>query len=352
MRKIHLLFLTLLLFISANIASANTQDCGDGCSDVQAYGLSADEILAYIPPIFESPRVDHNLMNDRRYMRVNGVMEVHDAPNGAIIRRQEAGFNFITALGEENGWVQINAGEWVRKDILQDSNNVISSFSGIFLHEGFPKYPVAWALINVYPSKMPGGAPVESNGLIRRYTLLNIFASVMVDGWQWYQIGVDKWIIQTHVGKVAPLDRPQEVDTHRWISIDLFEQVVIVFEGNQPIFATLIASGLPQWQTREGLYHIYFRRTRGDMRGGVVGDDYYVIEEVPWTLFFDEGRALHAAYWHDGFGFRRSHGCVNLSITDAHWLYRWVAEEFDSFVSLNTESDGPAVWVYHSAPYR
>ncbi|HRF96223.1 MAG TPA: L,D-transpeptidase, partial [Aggregatilineales bacterium] len=72
----------------------------------------------------------------------------------------------------------------------------------------------------------------------------------------------------------------------------------------------------------------------------------------PWTMYFDEGRALHGAYWHDGFGFRRSHGCVNLSITDARLLYDWVAEQYPDYVSSNVEEDGPAVWVYHSAPYR
>ncbi len=343
---------TIFSLIITSISFAHTQDCLDGCSSTQAYGLPADDVLAYVPPTFERAAVDYNLMNDRRYMRVNGMMEVFDAPNGNFVRMQEAGFNFVTVLGEQDGWVRINANEWVHKDILEDSNSVVSSFSGIFLNGEFPKYPVAWALINVYPSKEPGGSPVESNGIVRRYTLLHIYSSVMIDGWEWYQVGVDKWLIQTHVGKVSPLDRPAEIDTDRWVSIDLFEQVVIAFEGDKPLFATLIASGLPQWQTREGMYHIYFRKTRDDMTGGVVGDDYYLIEEVPWTMYFDEGRALHGAYWHDGFGFRRSHGCVNLSITDAHWLYRWVAEQYDDFVSSNIEEDGPAVWVYHSAPYR
>ncbi|HRF95323.1 MAG TPA: hypothetical protein PLZ51_09010, partial [Aggregatilineales bacterium] len=224
-------FLLLMSLIVTSVSLANTQDCQDGCSSTQAYGLSADEILAYVAPTFERPAINHTLLNDRRYMRVNGIMEVFDAPNGNFVRMQEAGFNFVTALGEQDGWVRINNNEWVRKDILEDSNDVVSSFSGIYLNGEFPKYPVAWSLINVYPSKEPGGSPVESNGLVRRYTLLHIYASVMIDGWEWYQVGVDKWLIQTHVGKVSPLDRPAEIDTDRWVSIDLFEQVVIIFEG-------------------------------------------------------------------------------------------------------------------------
>jgi lipoprotein-anchoring transpeptidase ErfK/SrfK len=87
------------------------------------------------------------------------------------------------------------------------------------------------------------------------------------------------------------------------------------------------------------------------MNGGRAGYDFYYLEEVPWTMFFDEGRALHGAYWHDEFGYRHSHGCINLSLTDAHWLYRWVEEEMGSHASANIEH-GPAVYIYTSGEYR
>jgi lipoprotein-anchoring transpeptidase ErfK/SrfK len=51
--------------------------------------------------------------------------------------------------------------------------------------------------------------------------------------------------------------------------------------------------------------------------------DAYYLEDVPWTMYFDEARALHGAYWHNGYGYPRSHGCVNLSPGDARWLYEW-----------------------------
>ena len=47
------------------------------------------------------------------------------------------------------------------------------------------------------------------------------------------------------------------------------------------------------------------------------------IQDVPWTMYFYESYALHGAFWHDGFGRVRSHGCVNLSPEDAHWLFDW-----------------------------
>jgi len=43
-------------------------------------------------------------------------------------------------------------------------------------------------------------------------------------------------------------------------------------------------------------------------------------------------------YWHDRFGDRRSHGCVNLSPIDARWFYEW------------TEPNVPdGWWAIHSA---
>ncbi len=49
----------------------------------------------------------------------------------------------------------------------------------------------------------------------------------------------------------------------------------------------------------------------------------YYIEDVPWTMYFDGPRALHGAFWRTRFGYPQSHGCVNLSVGDAHWLFNW-----------------------------
>src|SRR4029077_3523444 len=49
----------------------------------------------------------------------------------------------------------------------------------------------------------------------------------------------------------------------------------------------------------------------------------YAVERVPWVMFFHDDQALHGAYWHDRFGQRHSHGCVNLAPRDARWLFAW-----------------------------
>ena len=351
---IPLAALIVLLFAVSSVAAEGNCDstnCVEVAAAVPAYGLSAAEIDAYVEPEFKTPFFDHNRIHDRSYHQVSGALDIYDAPNGSVIRTLDAGFNFVTVAAWQDGWIQINDGEWVQANVLTDVYNIVSHFKGVLLPETMPQYQIGWMLKNVYPSSEPGGNPLEANGLIFRYTRVNIFASVEIDGWNWYQVGPDNWVHQTSLGKVIPIARPVEVETDRWVAVDLYEQVLVAYEGEQPVFATLISSGLPRWPTREGTFNIYLRRTREDMSWGTPGDDFYYLEEVPWTMFFDQGRALHGTYWHDGLGYRRSHGCVNMSITDAHWLYTWVAQDFETMYSKVIE-EGPVVHVFSSGVYE
>jgi lipoprotein-anchoring transpeptidase ErfK/SrfK len=56
---------------------------------------------------------------------------------------------------------------------------------------------------------------------------------------------------------------------------------------------------------------------------GTVGKDAYYLEDLPWTMYYDGPRALHGAYWRAKMGFTQSHGCINMTIGDAHWLFNW-----------------------------
>jgi hypothetical protein len=349
------LMLCVLIFIAVPLSLAEECTTEKGCVTSAPAGLTAEQIAAINHAAVTQLEPNTSLMYDRRYMRITGGTNVYDAPNGNVLRWMDPGFVFVTAYPDENGWTRINRAEWVPTENMVSARTV-SSFTGIFLPDPMPaEYSYAWALVDIYASTVPGvEAPEDADEslLIPRYSLLNIYAVVEVDGYRWYQIGADKWLHQHKVGKVTPLsERPTGVDTDLWFSIDLFEQTIVVYENGRPIFATLVATGLPRWPTYEGTFHIYYRNEREQMTWGVVGDDYYLLEEVPWTMFFDEGRALHGAYWHDGFGYRRSHGCVNLSISDAKWMYDKVAAFLGEDAPAAVDN-GPAVHVYSSDTYR
>lgn len=265
----------------------------------------------------------------------------------------------MTTLGEENGWTRINRNEWVTSDMITPLTNSISSFTGIPLPAEPLPHPIGWALVDTYLSSVPGvwaDKNTEGARLVSKYEALNFYSSTTVNDEEsgedrvWYQVGVNEWIHQYNVSKFEALtELPEGVDTDLWFAIDLYEQNVTMYRGTTPVFVTLTGTGLPRWPTVEGVFHIYYRTERENMSWGTVGDDYYLLEEVPWTMYFDEGRALHGAYWHNSFGYRRSHGCVNLSITDAHYIYEQVANSLGADATSTT--DGPAVYVFSSGAY-
>ena len=60
--------------------------------------------------------------------------------------------------------------------------------------------------------------------------------------------------------------------------------------------------------------------------GTAPNDPYYNLKDVPWVqYFYTSGESIHGTYWHDLFGRPRSHGCVNVSIQNANWLYLWAS---------------------------
>lgn len=340
--KARILVLSLIILMIVPVAFVAAQD--------DPPGLSPAEIAAYPTPNVTQIYADANLLHDRIYRRVTGVMNRFDAPNGTMIDTLGTGFNFITVrqFSADGAWAEVSEGKWVPTSTLSEEVP-LSTYAGVLLPEDPLPYPMAWTLVHLRPSATPGAEADPNNPFYYRYSKVNIYATVVVDGWNWYQIGVDEWVKQTSVAMIIPVERPDEVDTERWVSVDLYEQVAIAYEDERPVFATLISSGMADWPTNEGLFHIYLRYPRHLMSGGEELDDFYYIEEVPWTMYFDDQIALHGAYWHDGFGFRRSHGCVNMSVTDAHWLYEWAEAELDFTVSNDT---GAAVYVYSSGDYR
>ncbi|MBK7074794.1 MAG: L,D-transpeptidase [Myxococcales bacterium] len=138
-----------------------------------------------------------------------------------------------------------------------------------------------------------------------------------------YRIGDGEWIDAGQVRVAMPMPMPAGVKPgERWIDVDLDQQLLVAYEGDLPVYATLVSTGLKDTPTETGIYRIWKKVSETDMKG-LTGEDPYSVATVPWTQFFspEKGLALHTSYWHDRFGFQKSHGCVNLAPRDARWLY-------------------------------
>jgi lipoprotein-anchoring transpeptidase ErfK/SrfK len=119
----------------------------------------------------------------------------------------------------------------------------------------------------------------------------------------------------------APGIRPLNVGTNdRWVDVDLSSQTTYAYQGDQMVNQFVVSTGLWPHLTITGLYRIYVKYRYADMQG----DDYY-LPNVPYVMYFYKGYGLHGTYWHNNFGHPMSHGCINLRIDDAGWLFNWAA---------------------------
>jgi len=109
----------------------------------------------------------------------------------------------------------------------------------------------------------------------------------------------------------------------KWVHVDLPEQTLVAYEGQKPVYATVISSGKEGYEPPTGLFKVQQKYISTTMNATDPIDGFYEVEEVPWTLYYHRGYALHGAYWHTDFGKVRSHGCTNIAPVDARWIYYW-----------------------------
>jgi hypothetical protein len=340
-KKIALTLILAGIFwaFSAQTASAN----------VNCYHYS-DEI-GYLcgtnapPTTFVAPATPANsFLPTTSYGRLAKDTYIYNAPNGSVVRHEPYGYLMVTINGWETvdgkKWYMINPGEYVPETHM--IRQEMSTYKGVEVLRQ-PERPFGWIVArgDVIPSREPFAEPDPLLGKMYRYDFVEIFDAVEDDeGWLWYDVGQGRWLRQTEVSIVDLSERPAEVgENEYWTEVDLYEQTFAAYEGDRMVFATLISSGLNRWPTWEGLFQVFDRHVKTKMSGAEGQVDYYFVQDVPHTMFFDELTeiALHGAYWHDRFGFKHSHGCVNMPPYASEWVYNWSAEaENDLWVLVHT----------------
>jgi hypothetical protein len=114
-----------------------------------------------------------------------------------------------------------------------------------------------------------------------------------------------------------------------WMHVSILRQSLVAYEGEKPVYATLVSTGIDGLgdpaetkSTIRGQFLVHTKHVTITMDSEEESDP-FDLRDVPYVQYFNEGFALHAAYWHDAFGQPYSHGCVNLSPLDAQWLFHW-----------------------------
>jgi lipoprotein-anchoring transpeptidase ErfK/SrfK len=198
-----------------------------------------------------------------------------------------------------------------------------------------------------------GGAEYLGNPLTEEYALGGTTYQVFERGQLAWQQGKDPWLVP--VGKlladkykldqqpIAQADIPTYSEElfipppeptpepepeiaavpngETWIDINLSAQYMVVYGGDAVIFETYISSGAAGFETPAGTFFINSKTPVQDMEG-VIGGEYYNVPEVPSVMYFTgEGHAIHGTYWHSNFGAPMSHGCINVPMDLAAYLY-------------------------------
>jgi len=104
----------------------------------------------------------------------------------------------------------------------------------------------------------------------------------------------------------------------RWLQVDLSSQRLIAWEGSTPVYAVIVSTGKPSTPTVTGVFEVQSMHRLARMRGAD-----YDVPDVPWTMYYYRGYAIHGAYWHHNFGTPVSHGCVNVAVDHAQWFFNW-----------------------------
>ncbi|NOY99347.1 MAG: L,D-transpeptidase family protein [Chloroflexi bacterium] len=162
--------------------------------------------------------------------------------------------------------------------------------------------------------------------------------SNLVDEQVWYRLADDKWKDEYYYApashlRILPEEEltpisPDVPNYRKSIEVRLSQQLVVAYEGSTPVFATRAATGAQfstgRYYTPKGEFITYHKRPSRHMAAGNLAANGYDLPGVPWVMYITEsGISFHGTYWHNDFGRPRSHGCINLSMQAAKWLFRW-----------------------------
>ena len=131
---------------------------------------------------------------------------------------------------------------------------------------------------------------------------------------------------------VAPINPDVDPNDKR-MEANLDFQTLSCYEGNTEVYFCRIASGLgydpstgqasDKLATPVGNLLTHWKIISLNMTAGTFQSGYST-PAVPWsTMISGDGVAIHGAFWHNAFGEKRSHGCINVTPEDAKWIFRW-----------------------------
>lgn len=170
---------------------------------------------------------------------------------------------------------------------------------------------------------------------------------VIVSGIHYLETKTGDWLRDERLVRIDKFkNKPGWANGKRsWIHVSILQQSLVMYVGEKPVYATLVSTGqdglgdpLETKSTVRGQFLIHTKHVSVTMDSEAEGDE-FDLRDVPYVQYFQEGYALHTAFWHDSFGQPYSHGCINLSPLDARALFHMtdppVPQTWHGAMSLN-----------------
>ena len=187
-------------------------------------------------------------------------------------------------------------------------------------------YKAAKYIVSVNKKAVTTGDPIARHSLVKLTG-----DTVVISGTRYDETDEGWWMKAVEGQKTDPGPAPKDLAPgEKWIDVNLKTQMLVAYEGDKAVFVTAVSTGRENKDEKEkdhrtppGTYRIREKHIAATMDGDHATDGPYSIEDVPWIMYFNASYALHGAFWHSNFGREQSHGCVNLSPTDAKTMFGW-----------------------------
>jgi hypothetical protein len=170
-----------------------------------------------------------------------------------------------------------------------------------------------------------------------------------------YETQDGSWLSDKDVSRLDPARKMPAwgKNGEKWIDVNVTKQTLVLYEGTNAVYATLVSTGEAGLEdaehstaTRRGIFRIHTKFISATMSSDEAGEE-FELRDVPYVQYFEEGYALHGAYWHDRFGVPKSHGCINLAPEDARRIFFWTEPALPSgFHAVLKPLKGTVIFVH------
>jgi len=295
-----------------------------------------------------------------------GIVKVFDAPStaGKIVatcKRDDllpiTGSVTGGEVGDRNRlWYQIGTEGYASSAFIQPMRTILNEPSpDPLLNGALGEVTVPFVECHARPS-------LASMTIYRMYyeTTYWIERKVKGDGGSaWYRIFDDlhkvEYFVPAEYLRIVPPEEfaplsPQVDPNLKRIEVHLDRQELLAYEDQTLVRTARVSSGkrvYGRYTTPLGRFMTFHKRHTRHMAAGNLAAGGYDLPGVPWVTYFTKGGvSFHGTFWHNDFGTPHSHGCINLSVEDAKWLYRWTVPNVPAIEQYTYENYGTRVVIF------